>query len=504
MKFNIAYFESNSSKILYTLVVLLLGLLTLERFAMAFSYNDALEGFDNNFVYPVIRLLQGKGIYPDAENYPFVVNPYAPLLFYISFLSARLTGVSGEEVIQVYYVTRTLCILFDLATTAVLFRLLYRKLGASRLLALSISVSYLFVINQWGFTFNRSDSLVLLLFACFLWQLVTCLEKRSAKSLVILATICSIAILSKQTAIVTPVIAGAVLLWQKEWKQFLLFSVTFLLILALFLLTISTLSPDEHLFQHLVRAVSNQVDFRWFYTNVYKILVNNYAIFPLLIALFLALRQVASANGEKVFTAISVSLLLTTVFTLGIATKWGSHIGYFHEVLLLSACVIGISIRSFSLPDATIKNAFILGYSFLFLVLSGEILMKNFLFYLNNFGTDKQKYEEQKEIAAYIKDHIRAKEEFVYAPTDHTVDFFKNLLVDEMAAPNLDIITCCTLPDGNFNYDVLKQGFSNGRIKFIISKKSVPLENQLEVDFSPYRVIRQYEHFEIYQFMPPN
>lgn len=503
MKINIAYFESNSSKILFYILLLLLGVLTAERIAIAFSYHNSLEGFDNNFVYPVIRLLKGNGIYPDAENYPFVVNPYAPLLFYISFIVSKLAGVNGDEAIQVYFVTRSLCLLFDLATMAILYRLLFKKFQTGRLTALGISISYLFLISQWGFTFNRSDSLVLLTFAGFLWLLITYVEKKSTASLLLLACICSISILSKQTGIITPVIAAAVLLWFKEWKHFLLFSLLFLVMLAMFLLTIITIRPDEHLFQHLVKAVSNRVDGKWFYSNVFKVLIYNYAAVPLLAAIFIAIRQMTKPSAEKIFSVISIALLLTTFFTLGIATKWGSHVGYFHEVLFLSACIIGLSLRSsFSLPLKTLQTI-TLGYSFVILVLFSEILLKNFLFYLNNSQTDKLKYQEQKEIAGFIKSRILVNEEYVYAPTDHTVDFFKNMLEPEIAAPNLDIVTCCTLPDGNFNYSLLREGFKTGKIKFIISKKAVPLENHFNVDLGAYQVVKQFENFEIYQFRHP-
>src|SRR5689334_22001644 len=126
------YLEKRQAGLLYIFFITFLVLLLVVRTGIVFCYQGHLGGIDNNFDYPVMRLLKSLSIYPDPQNYPFAVNPYAPLFFYVSKIVCSITGIEAGDTIQIYFATRSVCLFCDLITMFMLYRVMRKYFQIER------------------------------------------------------------------------------------------------------------------------------------------------------------------------------------------------------------------------------------------------------------------------------------------------------------------------------------------------------------------------------------
>ena len=132
-----SWYSVNINKILFYTCSITLLLLFLERLSIIFSYEAHTAGIDNNFDYPIIRWLAGYSMYPNPSDYPFAVNPYAPLFFIISKHVASAFHINPANTIAVYRISRSVALLADIGTCTCLFFILKRLLKASRYFSIS-------------------------------------------------------------------------------------------------------------------------------------------------------------------------------------------------------------------------------------------------------------------------------------------------------------------------------------------------------------------------------
>ncbi len=128
------------------------------------------------------------------------------------------------------------------------------------------------------------------------------------------------------------------------------------------------------------------------------------------------------------------------------------------------------------------------------------VLLQLFLLHINNQGSKRKKYSEQKEISDYLLKKLQNQEKFVLAYTDHYRDFFKIQLQDKTLLPNMDGVDCCTLPRGTFDYSRLRQGFKDGRVQYIIFEKDNVYKKFHDITFEKYRQDTLIYNYAIYKF----
>jgi hypothetical protein len=469
----------------------------MERIAIVFSYHGQLAGIDNNFPYPVMCLLKKLSIYPDPENYPFAVNPYAPALFYISYAVCTVFGVNAGDTIQIYFVTRGVCLVSDLMTIYILYRVMRKYFTISKPTACLAVLCFFYLISYWGYTMNRSDSLLLLCFTAIVSYILSYLEKGTGYKLIITALFCNLAIFSKQNAIITPAVVGAILLYCGNWKAFFTFLLSFSVFFTGFLFLFSNLYPGGTFFDHLFKALHNQIDPRWFYINIFKRLIAGFVIIPLAAGIFMAIQWIL--KGTSLYLAcLSLTVIITACWATVISFKWGSGVSYFHETLLCITILLAYA------ADKTDISLFIkrLSYLTLFtlLFIFSHILLELFFFDINDRSADRQTYLQQKQVSDALLTELGESDRYVFANTDHTNDFFKSLLQGKAAAPNQDAVSCCTYPDKNFDYSILKEGFLNGKIAFIIFTTGHISSSFFDISFSRYEYYKTINNYVIYRF----
>ncbi|MFT3827358.1 MAG: hypothetical protein QM731_25745 [Chitinophagaceae bacterium] len=486
------------SKVLYIFCGVCFTLLLVERILVVFSYHGFIAGIDNNFTYPVMRLLKSLSIYPDPENYPFAVNPYAPLFFYISFIICKITGVTAADGIHIYFVTRGLCLLFDLLTVCMLYKTMRKWFSISAQSSTLTSLCFLFLVSWWGYSMNRSDSLLLLWFSLILYYTLQLLNTRSATLLFVVALLCNAAIFTKQNGLIFPVAIGATLMYYKHWKQLLTFSLSFITIFALCLWLFMSLYPQGFFLAHLAKAINNRIDIKWFYIDIFRRLVSSFAIIPIAGGIYLAVRWFFKSKLTTIKT-VSIFTIILTAWAISIAFKWGSHLGYFHEILFCITILLAYGMERPGIFETARKILYPALFVLAFIL--SEILFHIYLYNLNNRNEEKAIYQAQKNVSDTLLPELK-KDSYIFAYTNFYEDFFKILMQDKVILPNMDAVDCCTLPDGNFSYKKLAEGFENGKVEFIVYAKDSVFTAYHDMSLHKYTFYKAIGDYSVYRFNP--
>ncbi len=471
--------------------------LFLIRLAMVFCYDPEFTGIDNNFIYPVIRQLQGGSIYSDPEQYPFAVNPYAPFLFYLSYIFCQLFGISGNDPIDVYFVTRGICLVADLLTMIVLFRMMKRFLNISSPVAAFGTVAFFYLISYWSFTVMRADSLLLLFYSLILFCTLAYFEKPRTFQLLLLALLCNAAIFSKQTGIYMPFMVTGIFFFMKRSRAAWLFPVFFTCIFAL-LLWIFKMVYGNHFFSHVIFALNNRIDVHWFYLFIFKRLAESFVLIPFAAGCWFAFRYLLKPDNEYIKT-VAIAAFASMAFSILISFKWGSSIAYLNETMLALTIILAYSLNQFT--SQSIIRKIIPAVIFCGTIIVFNIAIQLFLYHLNNFQQDKQVYLEQKSLSEELLKEIGNRDLYIFAD-DVNGTFFKNSMRDRLVAPNKDAIDCCTLPDGNFDYTVFKEGFKTGKIRYLVFQEKWIPERFHDISLRHYTKIKVRFGYAIYSFEP--
>lgn len=464
-----SWYNLHINKLFYYGSIATILILVTERLSIVFSYVPQITGIDNNFVYPVIRSLAGQSMYPNPEQYPFVVNPYAPIFFILCKWVALLFKLTADDTISIYRVTRAVALLADALTCLVLFYTLRKIVKLSfkhSLLAVAVFFSVLCLL---GYTFNRSDALFLFFYSTAIYFLFGNFSRKPVLQALILAVISIGCIFTKQNGIILLVLIPVWLLLGKKRVSLILF-LLFTGILGIgACLYFQYIYTDHNFLNHVVNALRNHITLRWFYVYIFKGLVNSPLFVLLIVAGVISIKAILEEKYREQAN-IGIIFIIQLLFSAGLSLKWGSSLGYFNESFLLGIVLIGLYISHLSRPG--IREMIHAASIYLFpiaLVFTIHIFSQLYLFYINGQAARKQQFNQEHLLSIYIKNHIGTTDKYVINMGHPDSDFFKNLLFMQSAAPNMDAVSCCTLPDRTFNYHLLKEGFRNGKIEYIIT-----------------------------------
>jgi hypothetical protein len=495
-------YSVNINKIFYYTCAIALAVVFTERFLIIFSYEPQIAGIDNNFDYPVIRSLAGFSIYPNPEDYPYAVNPYAPLFFFVCKWVASLFQISPTDTIAVYWTSRSVCLLTDSVTCILLFRLLYRHFRTDKATAV-ISVSLFFcIVSFLGYTANRSDAFFLFFYCSTIYVLIRLSESKTIWASLFPAILTTLCIFSKQNGISLLLIVPVWFIAGKNYRSLILylaFSAFFLISTFLYFECIYT---DHFFHRHLIDALKNQIDPQWFYVYIFKAITPSYLTLPLALSLIISIRSIAE-NNASLLRRLGIICIIQFLFSTALSFKWGSSLGYYNESFLLAFIITALFFTIFPQP---IRSAFHNMAIYIYPVVSVlfvHMIAQLYFFYINSPAEAKEKLNEQIQISNYIKSTIGTTNKYAIDLSGADFNFFKNILFKESAAPNIDAVGCCTLPGKIFNYSGLLDGFKNGKIMFIIKEKSSIEQSVWGIDIQHYKADTVFAHYSIYKYTPP-
>jgi len=436
--------------------LIFLGLL-LYRFLLLFTYNGEIGGIDNNFIYGVIRAIRGLPLYPDPEQFPYSVNPYSPLYYTVCAALGKLFNLNPAEPHQIFILCRVVSLGCDLLSTFFVLNLV--KKHSRPEIAAPIATLFFLILAYLGYTFSRVDSLYLLFYILFVSQL---LSDHSRKRMIMLALLSALALFSKQTGIVIPVLALGWFWFRGEPKMI----VPYLAVSTIFLASIGGIYYSfpgfEHLTDHTIKAINNRLDPSWFYVFIFKRLADSILLLLLYFPLLWSINRLLKKE-KKVTRALAFLFITQTLFSLGTSLKWGSTLGYFNESFFLGLLILAWWVQEKSVDYFPRVRGYILPLIWLFSI---HTFLQGYLLFLQDQGGKKLIYEEQKAIRDYLVPKLDNR--YVLDLGHQNSNFFKTLMPGQLAVPNFDGLDCCTLPDKTFDYENLKDDLSTGLIQYLI------------------------------------
>ena len=496
-----SWYTGNIEKVLTCTCGLVLLAVALERLGIVFSYEAHTAGIDNNFDYAVVRSLAGYSIYPNPSDYPYAVNPYAPLFFILCKGGASLLHITAADTMLVYRCTRAVCLLADTGTGICLYWI-FRRLNVKNTAAVCGLAVFFAILCFLGYTINRADALFLFFYCASILLLLSPQWLPPAlytTGLALLATMC---LYSKQNGISLMVLIPAWFVIEKNYRRLFQFLFIALLFSAGLFFYFEYVFTDHFFYDHTIHALKNRIDPRWFYVFVFKLMAGSWLTLPLGAALVLAARLLAETKSTALKQLSSIFVLQLT-FNLVLSFKWGSSVGYFNESFLLGIVLItGFCSSSFagSLAEPVkMAAACIYPAAAIFFL---HIVLQLFFFFLNSRTEAREKFNEQARAAGYIRKEIGNQERYVTDLSDADFNFFKTLLYKEAAAPNIDAVSCCTLPGKLFDYSGFLKGFTSGKIMFIISKDRYLPESLWEASTGSYKKDTSFGAYNIFRYTP--
>ena len=495
-----SWYTSNINKIIFLTCLFTLVVFSVERIALIFSYEGHLAGIDNNFDFPVIRYLAGYPIYPDPNVYPFVVNPYAPLYFIVSKWIASSLHIHAENVISVYRVTRSVAFVADAGTCYVLFLLLKKVAKCTRQTAIIAIAFFYTIICYLGYTFNRSDCLFLFFNSCTFFILLS--NKPGGKIIkpLLLSILVVLTIFSKQNGITLILLIPLWLMLNRNFIHLILFILFTTILLSSTFWYFQYVFTDHTFALHIVNALKNRIDPRWFYIYIFKLMATSPLILPLAVALVITIKSLA-LNHHSFLSKLGILYAVQLIFVTGLSLKWGSSLGYFNESFFTSFLVISVCFTAAHNQASHWQSAGILTYLYpVLLIFIIHATTQMYFYFLNGRAKNEAHYNEQLTVSRYLKKEIGDKNNYVLDLNAPDVNFFKNILYKESAAPNFDAVDCCTLPDHIFDYRELVNGLQNGKIRFLIEKKGKREESLWNINLDRYKMDTTMFEYSIYKF----
>lgn len=493
-------YQHNISKIIYYTCIITLGIVLIERVFIIFSYEPHIAGIDNNFDYPIIRSLTGFSIYPDPEDYPYAVNPYAPLFFIVCKWVSLLLNINPTDTITVYWVSRSVSLIADIGTCILFFRILRRHLKVSNYLSVVCISLFFCIISFLGYTINRSDSFFLFFYCFTIYALIRFSKSKSIWATILPALLTTFCIFSKQNGISLLVLVPAWYYFGKNYRSIIIFLISSALFIVSTFLYFEYVYTNQHFSSHIIEPLKNKIDLRWFYIYVFRLIAPTYLTLPIAASLIIAVKAIAE-NGDSMLKRLGILCILQFPISAALSLKWGSSLGYYNESFLLGFVIIAtyISITISQDKIKHISSVAIYSYPALFILIF-HMIAQLYFFFLNDNAESKKTYKEQVQIGNYIKDAIGTKDKYAIDITNANFNFFKNILFKESAAPNIDAVWCCTLPDSVFNYSGLLNGFENGKIMFIIKEREAVINEVWGVDIRHYVKDTTFSNYSIYRY----
>lgn len=495
-----AYYRNNIGKIIYITCIATFAIVLAERFFIIFSYEAHTAGIDNNFDYPIIRALAGFSIYPDPESYPYAVNPYAPLFFIICKWVASLLAVNPAHTISVYWISRAVCFLADLGTCWLFFKLLSKHFKTNHIISIAFTSLFFCIISFLGYTINRADSFFLFFYCGVIYALIALTNNNTIWKWLLPAILTSLCVFSKQNGIVLVGLVPAWFLIDKNYKAFTFFLLSSFILLAGGFLYFEFIYTDRFFSQHIINALNNKIDPQWFYIYIFKLIAPSYLTLPLAASLIISIKSISKDN-HSLTKKIGVLCIMQFLFSTALSFKWGSSLGYYNESFFLGLSLIALSLTTVTeqAKQTIVRTASLYSYpAFFFFII--HMVAQMFFFFLNNPADSKEKYNEQAQISNYIKQAIGNESRYVIDLSNADFNFFKNMLFKEIAAPNIDAVNCCTMPDKIFDYSALINGLQNGQILFLIKEKDATLTTFWGVDIQHYKKDTTFKNYSIYKY----
>jgi hypothetical protein len=481
-----------NNQLLFNISLIILFLIFLViRFSIVLSYSsDIVVGEDNN-VWNIQKMLSGKPLYTNPEDFPFEIFQYAPLSQYFTYFTAKLLSFKiGENVHGIFMIGRIYSLLFNLLTSFVIYRFNFIFFQTNKNVNLFLSFISLIIITYIDFTL-RADSLSNLFIIISLFFFIKTLESNQFKYLFFTVLFSFIAIFAKQSAfqiIVYYFIIYFFLLPKKNIILLFLFIFFSIIFCSFFYLIYGRL-----FFYSTIIGISNPTDLKLAITILFEY-TKRYGILILLslLTFFLKNDDLRTSRHIKILFFIYVS---SFIFSFGTSQKIGAGLNYYTMNIYISIILSSIIL------DRMLKKQFF-QYKYLFLtilLIITSIHIFSERMYNRHLPQISLNHKEQYLIDAYFVKEVKKRigiaknESYIFTSNKN----IKNLYFYNTVLPNTEYYS----DDGSY---FKWSNFDKSKLKYIIINEndSYNLNNrtlqQFKINIKEYELLYKYKNRKLF------
>lgn len=502
----------NKYKLLHLPFIFLIVLLLYIRFLFIFSYSVDIDGLEYYFLHLVQEMLNGQRMYGNPMEFPYSINLYTPVYFYLFGISVRLSNLNiYNDIHQMLVLGRMLSFSIVLLQLIYLVKLV-RKFSTSTFISIIVLALYLLFISGHIYAV-RPDALKILFFIMFVYYLTKSLFYSDKLLPVILClTISILAVYTKQDISIYITLCFVVAFHILRSKKVIRMYATFV-VLCLGMWVAIGLRYGSYIFQNMVLFnVQSVVGLAHSY-NLIFIIFSLFRTLPLFFIVILnhkKLKKTADVSGGLKFI-VQMSMILFPVTYLSLMRP-GGNLNYTYELSVFLTINFGLFLHLNTDKINLHKKIYggVLLIYVLFLVFTNGLVKSYY------FDQDKQR-SYKTEYYNYLRDRDSIKEiiqnDTIFFPnTKYSVFYFDKPVVlgHDM---HLDrFIKLYTNLDSVFNTLTIKttlpyintkrydDNFKDGTVKYIIIDSSTESVQHVSFYYPMYSPCRRVGNMLIYKY----
>lgn len=321
---------------------LALGVMLYLRIKLLSFHVLNMGGVDQNIVQGTVRLLLGEPLYGDPTAPPFPIIQYAPLFFHLHAWLCTMLGLGMERLQDIYVAGRVLCLVLNLATMALVVRTA-RALGLRGTLPLLAGAFLITALTEMYFL--RPDALYLFFFWAHVLLFLRVVREgpqASALNLALSALMAVLAVFSKQSGVVIPLMAGVWFLCERRWRDLFHFAAYCAVFAVLGLVWLLGGNEPWAAYANVVLGNANGTDVRHMLSH----LTSKYGHMILAWLLLGTVLSVAALrrSQDPMRRYLALGGLVALAWAMLTALKRGSNANYYNEAqmifVLLGLCML--------------------------------------------------------------------------------------------------------------------------------------------------------------------
>lgn len=474
-------------------VASLASVVALFVFAVWIVQSNAIDiiGLDMNVVWSIQKMLLGSPLYTPPESPPYDITQYSPLYYLCVFGLAKVLRIVGDDALRVTVVARAFSVITAVVLSALCYRFMDVRLGASRRTSFIGTAFILAATSPWYFT-ARPDGLAALFAVASFYFVSTHTTDSRWRAALIAAGVCAVcAVLSKQTGIYALVVLLTFLATNRAWRAIGIVAAA--ATLSALMMWFDSRLLGTALWTNIVEGVNNGISWRAGLLNAYGPFFYWFA--PLLacslVAIFSLLPRTPPIDRL-------VALAAAATLTIGALTalKRGSSLNYFNDFIVLGTFAV---VRAFFAPnardvtpgpaDSRIVSAlaiYLLG--FFFVRTSHEL----YAYYLYHRASPETRLTSQAPAVEFVRRSLR--------PGATVIGFsagLSNMLPRSMIVPQQELAQIAhdrRLVD----YSRFRTEVARGQIEFLITRRGEKPRPLVGATFSDFKPVREFRFYSVY------
>jgi len=388
--------QSKWNKILFFFLLAVSAHILVGRVILIFSLNSSLGGsFEEVFAFYIQIILEGKTFYPDPSQHPYVISQYSPIFYHTAALLGKILQVDpNENVKMVFWAGRTVNLIANILTLAFLVKCirLFRNVGITEVLA--VFIVYFGTLTSHNIA-TRPDSMKTMFIVMGFFYLLLYQKNSILKHYALSAVLFSLAILSKQDALMEySIILGIhyLLVSRNRIREVTITVIVF----VLFAILMKLVFFDQHLGILFIKAKEMvSLEYGKFIMQVYR--QRFWIYFTFIIIVVLVYLFETDKRRIRYLFVVYLFLAAYNTFTLGF---FGSAFVYMSTSLILAILIMSAWSHGRSL--VYVLSLFVVFF-----------LIRNNSDYRSNIYHNKQynamyvhDHEVRKEVKQYLDNHM--------------------------------------------------------------------------------------------------